>query len=139
MITPLLMGAGVKLVVNIVNGLMHNSAESARSNSLRDAETTSAHIELAKAVNSDKIGKISRSVIFMMIIATWCYIALYGLHNPDISYDIVLPKSTNWSFGSLFSSSEWQIRKINGSVLMWQWFTLTEMILGFFVVPSRRR
>ena len=133
------MGAGVKLVTNVVNGWIHNSAEKDRTNSLRDAKTTNAHIDLAKAANSDKIGKISRSLIFMMIISTWCYIAIYGLHNPDITYDIVLPKGSNWSFGSLFSSSEWEIRKISGSVLMWQWFTLTEMILGFFVVPSRRR
>jgi hypothetical protein len=139
MITPLLMGAGVKILTNIVNGWIHNSAEKDRTNALRDAETSKAHIELAKAVNADKIGKISRSIIFLMIIGTWCYIALYGLHNPDVSYDIVLPKGSNWTFGSVFSSSQWEIRKISGSVLMWQWFTLTEMILGFFVVPSRRR
>ena len=68
MITPLLMGAGVKLVTNVVNGWIHNSAEKDRANALRDSETTKAHIDLAKAANADKIGKINRSVIFLMII-----------------------------------------------------------------------
>ena len=139
MITPLLMGAGVKILTNIVNGWIHNSAEKDRTNALRDAATTEAHIALAKEANGDKIGKVSRSVIFFMIIGTWCYIALYGLHHPDVIYNIVLPKGNNWTFGSMFSSSEWEIKKITGSVLLFQWFTLTEMILGFYVVPSRRR
>ena len=139
MITPLIIGAGVKLITNVVNGWIHNSAERDRVNALRDAETTQAHIELAKQVNGDKIGKISRSFIFILIIITWCYIAIYGLHNPDISYDILLPKGSGWSINSLFTSSKWELKKINGSVLMFQWYSLTEMILGFFVVPSRRR
>jgi hypothetical protein len=139
MITPLLMGAGVKILTNVVNGWIHNSAEERRTSALRDAETTQAHIALAKHANSDKIGKVSRSIIFLMIIGTWCYIALHGLHHPNAVYDIVLPKGSNWTFGSLFSSSEWEIKKITGSILMWQWFSLTEMILGFFCVPSRRR
>ena len=139
MIAPLLMGAGVKLITNVVNTWMHNSAEERRTNALKDTEICEAHIALAKSVNSDKLAKVSRSVIFMAIIFTWCYMGIYGLHNPEMQYDIVLPKSNNWTITSLFSSSNFEIRKISGSVLMWQWFSLTEMILGFFVVPSRRR
>jgi len=139
MLTPLLMGAAVKVGVNVINGWMHNSAEEKRAHILRDAEVVQAHVELAKAVQSDKITKLVRSLIFMMIIGTWCYMAIYGLHNPTMEYDIILPKSTNWSVQSVFSSSDWQVKKISGSVLMWQWFSLVEMIMGFFVVPSRRR
>lgn len=139
MITPLLMGALVKVGVNVVNGWIHNSAEERRNNALRDHEIVKAQIELSKAVGRDNFSKCIRGVIFLMIVSTWCYMAIYGLHNPNMEYDIILPKGNNWSVSSLFTSSEWQVRKISGSVLMWQWFSLVEMILGFFVVPSRRR
>lgn len=139
MITPLITGALVKLGVNVVNGYMHNLAEERRNNALRDKEIVKAQMELAKQVQSDKISKIIRGTIFLMIVSVWCYLAVHGAHNPNLEYDIVVPKGNNWTFGSLFSSSQWEIRKISGSVLMWQWFTLVEMILGFFVVPSRRR
>ena len=139
MITPLLMGAGCKLLVNVVNSWMHNSAEEKRAHILRDKEVIEAHIELAKQVQKDHFTKIIRGLIFLMIVSVWCYLAIHGAHNPNLEYDIVMPKGNNWTFGSLFSSSQWEIRKISGSVLMWQWFTLVEMILGFFVVPSRRR
>jgi hypothetical protein len=133
------MGALVKVGVNVVNGWMHNSAEERRNNALRDGEIVKAQIELAKTVSRDNVTKCIRGAIFLMIVTTWCYMAIYGLHNPNMEYDIILPKGNNWSIQSLFSSSDWSVRKISGSVLMWQWFSLVEMILGFFVVPSRRR
>jgi hypothetical protein len=132
------MGALVKVGVNVVNGFIHNSAETRRNTDLRDAEIVKAQVELAKAVGNDHITKCVRGIIFLLIVTTWCYMAIHGLHNPELTYDIILPKGNNWSVQSIFTSSEWQVQKISGSVLMWQWFSLVEMIMGFFVVPSRR-
>ena len=137
--TPVIIGAIAKLGVNVVNTLMHNSAETKRTMLLQDAEIAKAHIELAKAVQKDVLSKVTRSTIFLLIVLTWCYMGVHGLHNPEMTYDIVLPKGNNWTIGSVFSNSQWEIRKITGSVLMWQWFTITQSVIGFFVVPSRHR
>jgi hypothetical protein len=140
MITPFLLGAGGKLLVNCINNGMHYLFELINKPEKEDSpEVINAKTEQLKAIEKDTFTKVVRGLIFLMIIGVWCYLAIYGAHNPKHEYDIVVPKGNNWTFGSLFSSSQWEIRKISGSVLMWQWFTLVEMILGFFVVPSRRR
>ena len=137
--TPLMVGAGIKIVSNVINNWMHNSNEERQSNTSLDADTLKARVELAKAQNKNLTSSLVRGFIFIILTSTWCYLAIYGIHNPEKTYDVLLPKGNNWSFGSLISSSQWEIKKLSASVLLFQWFQLMEMILGFYVVPSRRR
>jgi len=135
----LIMGSVLKLGVNVVNTLMANSAEEKKNNALRDAEVVHAHVELAKTVSNDPLTKIIRGTIFLMLVGTWCYMAIYGLYHPDMKFDVLVPKENHWAVSNLWSRGGWQKISISGSILMFQWFQIMEMVVGFFVVPSRKR
>ena len=138
MITNLMCGAGIKIVSNLLNTWMANRADEVRGNSLKDQRIIQAHVQLAKESNRDRLGKVSRSIIFFMLIATWCYMGVWGIHNPDVEMDVLVNKKTGF-LGRLFNRTEFDTVRITGSVLLMQWFEIMEMVVGFFVVPSRKR
>ena len=136
--TSFLMGAGIKLVSNVVNSWMHNSAEERRHNSGLDTDTLKAQVALAKEINRDVLGKISRMVIFIMICTTFCYITIYCLMNPT---DTTILVENTAGFFTKFKShaKESAITVHNAGYVFGKAFIIIEMVVGSYVVPSRRR
>lgn len=66
---------------------------------------------------------MSRSVIFMMLIATWCYIGIWGVQNPSVELDILVPKKIGL-LGRLFNQNNLSIVKVTGGILLMQWFQI---------------
>ena len=140
MIENFLLGAGSKLVANLVNNWMANQAEARRSAELRaiqDHQVIMAHANLAKENNKGFISQLTRGVIYIMITVAFCYMGYYGIHNPD-AHDVLVPVRHGF-LSKLFDKADIVRVQINGSVLLYQWWELMQMILGAFVIPSRKR
>lgn len=139
MIENVLLGSGIKIVSNVINTWMSNRAEEIRSNALKDQEIIKAQVELAKENNRDIIGKLNRSLIFVMLIGCWCYMGIYFMTHVEDFQSALIPRKSG-IFGKLFGSTEYAKVDVGGwSILFYQWFEIMQMVVGFFCVPSRRR
>jgi len=138
MISNLLMGAAFKMGANVINTWMANKADEHRANMLKDADIVKAHIELAKENNKDLFTKISRSVIFFMLTGTFCYMGLFVLHNYADFQEGLIPVKPGL-ISKLFSHTEYKAVGSGWNIIFFQFFQIMEMVIGFFVVPSRRR
>ena len=72
-----------------------------------------------------------------------CYLMVYYAHNPQISYDVIVPKGdkAQWSFFSwIFGSSEdWKVVQLTGGLMLSSFMDLCFMVVGFYAIPSKRR
>jgi hypothetical protein len=137
MIQNFLMGAGVKLAGGLVQGWLENSAEERRNSSLQDAEAIKAHVELAKETNRNVIMICVRGAVYICLTLTWCYMGIYGLKQEGIETSVLIPNDAGF-FGSLFHHQDLKKIDIKGTTLLYQWWQIMEMIMGAFVMPSRR-
>lgn len=139
MIENVLLGSGIKIASNVINTWMANRAEEIRANTLKDHSIIQAQLQLAKEANRDFIGKVNRSLIFIMLIGCWCYMGVYFLHHAENFQEALIPRNSG-VFGKLFGSTDYAKVKSGGwSILFYQWFEIMQMVVGFFCVPSRRR
>jgi len=137
MLSNFLMGSGVKLIANVINNWSANAAEERRTNALREKDAIEAHIRLAEIHNKDLTSKITRGIVFLMITGTFCYIGVWGIMNPEQSNDVLIPIEKG--FFNLFGRTEFKAVETEGFPLMFQFWTGMEMILGAYIIPSRRR
>jgi len=137
LIQNFLMGAGVKLAGSLVQGWLENSAEERRASALRDAETIKAHTELAKETNRNVIMICCRAVIYICLTVTWCYMGIIGLQQEGMETSVLIPNDAGF-FGQLFHNQSLKKIDIKGTTLLYQWWQIMEMIMGAFVMPSRR-
>ena len=137
MVENFLMGAGCKLLGTFVSQWLHNSAEERKANALHDEMMIKAHIELTKETNKDHIASLTRSVIYISITLTWCYMGMYGLSQSGMESTVLVPNNSGF-FGSLFHSQALKPITIKGTTLSYQWWQIMEMIMGAFVMPNRR-
>ena len=67
----------------------------------RDNMMLEALIKNQNETASDPFVKVTRRVLFMAITFTMCYLAIFYAHNPNISYDLIVPKGDGARFGFL--------------------------------------
>jgi len=137
MIQNFLLGAGCKLLGTFVSQWLHNSSEERKANALRDELLIKAHVELVKETNKDKISSCTRSVIYIAITLTWCYMGIYGLSQQGTESTVLIPNDAGF-FGKLFHNQALRGVEIKGTTLYYQWWQIMEMIMGAFVMPNRR-
>ena len=133
-----LMGAGIKLASNVINSHMHNAAEERRHNSNLDDKTLKEQVKLAREINKDIIGKLNRSVIFILITVTFCYITIYSLMHPTET-SILVENSAGFFTKFKSHAKESAVTVHNSGYVFGKAFIIIEMVVGSFVVPSRRR
>ena len=131
-----MLGAGCKLIGNVAAQWMQNSAEERRVNALRDAEATRAHVELVKETSRNVISSVSRAIIFCMLAGTWCYMGVAGIGS-DITTTVLIPSEGGW-FARMLSHQSLKPVEIKGTTLLYQWWQIMEMMMGAFVMPSRK-
>ena len=108
----------------------------------RDRELTLAIIDNQKTQAGDSFVKVTRRILFLSITLTLCYLMLYYAMNPNISYDVIVPKGDNakWGFfGWLFGGTDWVIVKLTGGLLLTSFMDLCFMVVGFYAIPSKKR
>lgn len=131
------MGAGIKLAGNLVTSWMENAAEERRAAIMRDADIVKAQTELTKEVNKNATMVFARAFIYCALTLTWCYMGIYGLSQESLETSVLIPNDPGF-FGKLFHSQELRKVDIKGTTLLYQWWQIMEMIMGAFVMPSKR-
>ena len=110
--------------------------------SARDSQTMKAILDNQVQQASDPFVKITRRVLFMSITFTMCYLMVYYAHNPNISYEIIVPRGegSKWGlFSWIFGGKDWEVVTLTGGLMLSSFIDLCFMVVGFYAVPSKRR
>jgi hypothetical protein len=137
-----IIGAGIKLGCNLINSWLEQKRQDQMILAARDNEMLKAMIDNQAKQASDPFVKITRRVLFMSITFTMCYLMIFYAHNPDISYEIIVPKGENarWGFFSwIMGGKEWEVVNLTGGLMLSSFMDLCFMVVGFYAIPSKRR
>tara|TARA_R110002167_G_scaffold116467_5_gene291592 strand:- start:693 stop:1130 length:438 start_codon:yes stop_codon:yes gene_type:complete len=136
------LGAGFKLLVNVVNYWLEHKKQNQLLLAARDEKVIEAILNNQIQQASDPFVKVTRRVLFMTITFTMCYLMIFYALNPHITYDVIVPRgeSAKMGFMSWFTGGDdWVIVKLSGGLLLTSFMDLCFMIVGFYAVPSRMR
>jgi len=137
MIENFLMGAGAKMVNNLVMGWLENRADEIRSNAIRDEGVLRAHVQLIRETNKNHIASLSRAIIFTLITLAWCWMGIAGYMGGGGAETTALVPQESGFFARLFNQPTPTPIEMKGSIPIYQWYQIMEMMMGAFVMPSR--
>ena len=135
-------GAGIKLLVNVVNHYLEFKKQNQLLLAARDEKIIDAILNNQMQQASDPFVKVTRRVLFMSITFTMCYLMIFYALNPHITYDVIVPKGEKAGLGIIswiFGGEEWVVVKLSGGLLLTSFMDLCFMIVGFYAVPSKTR
>ena len=135
-------GAGIKMVCNLINAWLEQKRQDQMLLAARDSEIVRAMLENQIKQASDPFVKVTRRVLFMSITFTLCFLMIFYALNPNITYDVIVPRGEGYT-GGLFSwvvgSREWDVVQMTGGLLLTSFMDLCFMVVGFYAIPSKRR
>lgn len=141
-VTNVLLGAGVKLLVNVVNFWLEQKRQNQLLLAARDEKIIDAMVNNQQLQANNPFVQSTRRVLFLCITLTMCYMMLYYATNPHIVYDVIIPKGDDAKYGLLSwltGSEEWVTVQLSGGLLLTAFMDLCFMIIGFYAVPSKMR
>ena len=136
------LGAGIKLACNLVNAWLEQKRQDQMMLALRDEKMFEAMAKNQATQASDPFVKVTRRILFMSITFTLCYLMIYYAHNPEITYDIIVPRGegSKWGFFSwIIGGKDWEIVTLTGGLMLSSFIDLCFMVVGFYAIPSKRR
>jgi len=131
-------GAGLKILSSFINGWLANKREKQVFTGKMDEKRLDYQMKIIMATNKDIYVKVSRSIIFIGLVGTYCFAVTWSIINPDFHYDLVFPKSKG-IFAFLFGAQDQTKLTLDGGMMVWKFTELIEVIVGFFAIPSKRR
>lgn len=137
-----IIGAGIKLGCNLINAWLAQKQQDQMMLAARDNDALQAMIENQAKQANDPFVKITRRILFMSITFTMCYLMVYYAHNPDITYNVIVPKGegARWGlFSWILGAKEWEMVQMTGGLLLSSFMDLCFMVVGFYAIPSKRR
>jgi len=137
-----IIGAGIKLGVNLINSWLEQKRQDQMMLAARDDKMLDALLCNQNKQASDPFVQMTRRVLFMSITFTLCFLMIYYAMNPHITYDVIVPKgeSTRWGvFSWIFGGKDWELVQMTGGLLLTSFFDLCFMVIGFYAVPSKSR
>ena len=136
-------GAAIKLGSILIVNWLEQKRQDQLMLAARDSAMMQAMLDNQIKQASDPFIKVTRRILFLIITFTMCYLMVYYAHNPQISYDVIVPKGdkAQWSFFSwIFGSSEdWKVVQLTGGLMLSYFMDLCFMVVGFYAIPSKRR
>ena len=137
-----IIGAGIKLAVNLINSWVEQKRQDQLMLAARDQAMMDAILKNQAEQAKDPFVKVTRRMLFMSLTFTMCYLMVFYAHNPDITYDIIVPKGegSRWGlFSWLFGGDDWKVVQLTGGLMLSSFMDLCFMVVGFYAVPSKRR
>ena len=137
-----LIGAGVKIGANFINAWIEQKRQDQLLLAAKDDKMLTAIIENQKSNASSPFVQVTRRILFLTITFTLCFLMIYYAMNPDITYNVVVPKGDNarWGIASwLFGGTDWVLVQMTGGLMLASFVDLCFMVIGFYAIPSRRR
>ena len=137
-----IIGAGIKLGSIIITNWLEQKRQDQMMLAARDKALVDALLENQREQAKDPFVKVTRRMLFLSITFTMCYLMLYYAHNPQITYDVIVPKGegAKWGFFSwVFGADEWRVVQLTGGLMLSSFMDLCFMVVGFYAIPSKRR
>jgi hypothetical protein len=137
-----IIGAALKLGCNLLNGWLEQKRQDQLLLAARDETVMKALLANQTEQAKDPFVKITRRILFMSITFTMCYLMIFYAHNPNISYDLIVPKGENGKsgfFSWVFGGADWHLVRLTGGLMLASFMDLCFMVVGFYAVPSKRR
>lgn len=137
-----IIGAGIKLGCNLINAWLEQKRQDQMILAARDNNMLEALIRNQNERATDPFVKVTRRVLFMAITFTMCYLMIFYAHNPNISYDLIVPKGDGSRFGFfsfIFGAKDWDMVQMTGGLMLSSFMDLCFMVVGFYAIPSKRR
>ena len=137
-----IIGAGIKLGCILINAWLEQKRQDQMALAARDDKMLEALIKSQEKNASDPFVKVTRRILFMSITFTMCYLMIYYAHNPNITYDIIVPKGdgAKWGFFSwIFGGKDWEVVTLTGGLMLSSFIDLCFMVVGFYAIPSKRK
>ena len=137
-----IIGAGIKLGCNLINAWLEQKRQDQLALAARDEKMLDALIRSQSENAKDPFVKVTRRVLFMSITFTMCFLMIYYAMNPDITYNLIVPKGDGAKFGFfswLFGGKEWEMVQMTGGLMLASFMDLCFMVVGFYAIPSKRR
>ena len=137
-----IIGAGIKLGCNLINSWLAQKQQDQMMLAARDSTMLQAMIENQAKQANDPFVKVTRRILFLTITFTMCFLMVYYAMNPNIYYDVIVPKGEGSSFGFfswIFGGKDWEMVKMTGGLMLASFMDLCFMIIGFYAIPSRTR
>jgi len=137
-----ILGAGIKLACNLINAWLEQKRQDQMMLAARDATMMQAMLDNQAQQASDPFVKVTRRILFMSITFTMCYLMIYYAHNPNISYEVIVPRGdgSRWGlFSWIIGGKDWEVVKMTGGLMLSSFLDLCFMVVGFYAIPSKRR
>jgi hypothetical protein len=137
-----IIGAGIKLLCNLLNGWLDQKRQDQILLAAKDEATMKALFNNQSEQAKDPFVKITRRILFMSITFTMCYLMIFYAHNPNISYDLIVPKGDGGTLGFfswVLGGTDWHLVRLTGGLMLTSFMDLCFMVVGFYAVPSKRR
>ena len=137
-----IIGAGIKLGCNLLNAWLEQKRQDQLALAARDEKMLDALIKSQSENAKDPFVQVTRRVLFMSITFTMCFLMIYYAMNPDITYNLIVPKGDVEKFGFfswIFGGKEWEMVQMTGGLMLASFMDLCFMVVGFYAIPSKRR
>jgi hypothetical protein len=138
LIESILVGAGSKLIFNLVNSFFHGREKREERKKLKTQAELEAHIELAKITNKNLISNLTRSMCALMIFGTWCFIGVYAMLYPTVT-DVLIPIKHGIISKLVNQPEAVVVEGRTPGILFQAWFEVTIAFVTMFSLHSRRR
>ena len=92
-------GAGIKLGANLINFWLEQKRHDQMMLAARDNEMLKALIANQNATATDPFVKVTRRILFLSITFTMCFLMIFYAMNPNITYDVLVPRGDNAKWG----------------------------------------
>lgn len=135
-------GAAIKLGSILIVNWLEQKRQDQLMLAARDSAMMQAMLDNQIKQASDPFVKVTRRILFLIITFTMCYLMVYYAHNPQISYDVIVPKGdgSRWGFFSwIFGGEDWKVVQLTGGLMLSSFMDLCFMVVGFYAIPSKRR
>lgn len=137
-----IIGAVIKLACNLVNAWLEQKKQDQMMLAIKDDKMLQALISSQIEQAKDPFVKATRRILFMSITFTMCFLMIYYALNPDIEYNLIVPKGDNSGFGFfgfIFGGKDWEMVTMTGGLMLASFMDLCFMVVGFYAIPSKRR
>lgn len=137
-----IIGAGIKLVCNLINAWLEQKRQDQLALAARDEKMLDALIASQSENARDPFVKVTRRILFMSITFTMCFLMIYYAMNPSITYNIIVPKGDGAKLGFfswIFGGKDWEMVQMTGGLMLASFMDLCFMVVGFYAIPSKRR
>jgi hypothetical protein len=134
-------GAGIKVGANLINFWLEQKKQDQMMIAARDTETLKALIDNQNKRADDPFVKVTRRILFMSITFTMCFLMIYYAMNPNITYDVLMPRGDNAKFGLftwIFGGTDWVQVQLTGGLMLASFMDLCFMVIGFYAIPSKK-